>query len=537
MRPVLKWLAGAVVVGLCGSAGAVALAGGVIGDDTAGRYRLAAVTTGDVAQTVTTDGTVDFVDRADVSFGTGGTLATLTVRQGQQVAAGQRLGTLDTAALRAAVDSAESDLAGAKATLESDQERQAESVDSEDDQAADGQADQPVDRPSGDSSGDSGQPALLAKRQQAVRAAQTAASRAIAAAKAALAAQGEACARKPPAADGGAADAAGPEQPDTACADALAAAMAAQQAVSGAQDTLQKKIGELAATLSAAAADTSTSDSADPSRSAGTSGQNTPDTGSDTPQDKGGGADTTPTAATIAADQAAVDAAEADRLSARRDLARATLTSPIAGTVASVGAAAGDAVSAGSTVVVIIGPGAAVVETTVPVERIDEIEVGQVATVTPSGAATGVAGKVSRIGRLADDSADSVAYPVTITVDDPPAGMPAGSTAGVAVVVDTARDVLTVPTSAVHRGTPSTVTVLSGGEPTEKEVTVGAVGPLWTEVTGGVERGEQVVLADLDEPLPSADDGATGGLGGRGPRVMPGGGPQFGGPQMRVGRK
>jgi HlyD family secretion protein len=280
--------------------------------------------------------------------------------------------------------------------------------------------------------------------------------------------------------------------------------MSAQDAVSHAQDALQKSIGELAATVSAAASQVDA-----PSK---------------------GQQDSTPTAATIASDQAAVDSANADLLSARQSLAQATLTAPIAGTVASVDAAAGDSVSAGGTVLVIIGSGAAVVDTTVPVERIAEIKVGQHTTVTPTGSPTGVAGTVSRIGRLVDDSADSVAYPVTITVDDPPASMPAGSSAAVDIVIDTAENVLTVPTSALHRGNPVTVTVLSGTATTPRDVTVGATGPLRTEITGGLEPGDKVVLADFDEPLPTGDDQN------RSPTGFIGKGPQGAGPRSGGGR-
>lgn len=102
MRPVLRWLAGAAVVGIGAGVGAVALAA----DGGAGHYRLATVAVGDVTRTVAADGTVDVVNRADVSFGTGGTVASLSVRPGRRVRAGQRLGTLDTAALQAAADSA-----------------------------------------------------------------------------------------------------------------------------------------------------------------------------------------------------------------------------------------------------------------------------------------------------------------------------------------------------------------------------------------------------------------------------------------------
>lgn len=480
MRPVLRWTAVVAVVGIGASVGVIAFTAEA---DPAARYRLATAALGDVAQTVATNGTVDFVNRADVSFGVDGTLAELSVAQGQQVSAGQSLATLDRAALQAAVDAAEADLANAKATLEADQQRQEESVQP------------PADRPSADGGGGGGG-AQLGREQQAVRTAQTAAGKAIGAAKAALAAQAKACAAAPPA-DGTTAEGTTAEATptDPACADALAAAMSAQDAVAGAQDNLQKAIDDLATALAAAASQV--------------------DTPAAAPQDRGGGTDPAPTAATIAGDQAAVDTATAGLLAANQALDQATLTAPIAGTVASVEVAAGDAVSAGTTAVVLIGAGAAVVETTVPVERIGEIEVGQTATVTPTGAARGVRGTVSRIGRLADAGADAVAYPVTVTVDEPTAAMPAGSTAGVAIVVATADNVLTVPTSAVaHRGNATTVSVLAGTEASPREVVVGATGPLRTEVRDGLEAGERVVLADLSAALPSADQQTGPGLGG-----------------------
>jgi len=63
---------------------------------------------------------------------------------------------------------------------------------------------------------------------------------------------------------------------------------------------------------------------------------------------------------------------------------------------------------------------------------------------------------------------------------------------------------VTVPTSAVHsRGAASFVDVLRGGAPTPVRVTIGAVGPIVTQVTAGLSPGDQVELADLSLPLPT----------------------------------
>jgi RND family efflux transporter MFP subunit len=452
MRSVYGWIAAVVVLGV-GAAGTWAVLS--LEDDPSERYRLAATELADVTQTLSTNGTVDFVNRSDVSFGVGGSLAELTVSPGDQVSAGQRLGSLDDARLLAEVESAEAELATAEATLETDEQRQQDAVDS-----------QPEEEPAPE----------LKPQQDAVRAARTAAGEAIATAKQTLAAQRKACA-------------APTTETTTACADALAATMSTQDKVAAAQEVLQRKLDE----LTEAMARSSTEDARQAEQPQGES---------------------TPTAATIAADQAAVDRAKTALLAAEHDLAEATLTAPIAGTVASVTATVGDEVTAADPVLVLIGQGAALVETTVPVERIADIEVGQQATVTPTGSATAVEGAVTRIGRLLDQTADAPAYPVTITVEQPPTTMPSGSLAAVEIVVDTVRDVLTVPTSAITRGDQPTVTVLDGTQSAKRQVELGAIGPVRTEIREGLDRGDQVVLADLALPLPTSGTQNQNGPGG-----------------------
>lgn len=67
-----------------------------------------------------------------------------------------------------------------------------------------------------------------------------------------------------------------------------------------------------------------------------------------------------------------------------------------------------------------------------------------------------------------------------------------------------AESVMAVPTSAISLdGTSHNVTVLNtDGTLTTVTVQVGVVGGTWTEITSGdLSNGQQVVLADLDEPL------------------------------------
>lgn len=467
MRRLALVVAGAVVAG--GVAFAVV---SVAGADSAGRYRVATVTVGDVAQTVSVSGTVDRVNRADVSFGTGGGLTTLSVAVGDEVSAGQELGSLDTASLQAAVDKADSDVDQAESNLST-----AETAVEE---AASSTSEAPADDTSS-----------VAPLVQAVKDAQSAASAALKAATDAVAAQATACA----------------DPASAECATAGTAALTAQQAVKTAQDALQAKLDALSGALS------QSSESSDS------------DTGS-RPTD-----DSSASASSVAEAQASVDEAKVKLVEAQQALAGATLTSPISGTVASVASAVGDQVSAGTTVAVVVGEGAADVAATVTVEQLTKLAVGQEATVTPVGTAEKVTGTVTRVSTLPDPAAESVAYPVTITVDKPPATMAAGSSATASIVVATAKNVLTVPTSAVNR---NSVTILDGDQPTLTPVTVGAVGPTRTEITEGVSKGQQVVLANLDSPLPTSDQSNQTGFLGGGPgggNGGPGGG--GGGPMMR----
>jgi hypothetical protein len=216
------------------------------------------------------------------------------------------------------------------------------------------------------------------------------------------------------------------------------------------------------------------------------------------------------TAAQLASDQASLDAANAQLSVARQDLAAASLTAPIAGTVALVNITPGQQVTgsegSGTTAdFVVEGAGGEEATTTVSVSDVGEIRVGQPATVTLDGSATPLSGQVVAIGMLSSASSTGTAsYPVTIGLA---AGAPtlfAGSDAQVAITLAKVSDAVSVPTSAVEGiGGASFVTVLRAGKLVRVPVVVGATGPVLTQVSSGLTVGEQVVLADLSSPLPT----------------------------------
>ena len=96
-------------------------------DNSAAGYRMATVTHADIGTALDVVGTVEPVSDAAASFQVAGQVATVTVTPGQQVTAGQTLGTLDTTALSESVSSAQSTVAADQAKLVEDEESQSSS--------------------------------------------------------------------------------------------------------------------------------------------------------------------------------------------------------------------------------------------------------------------------------------------------------------------------------------------------------------------------------------------------------------------------
>ncbi len=116
-------LIGAIVLVVVLGGGAAAWA--EVGTTSAG-YRMATVTRADIGTTLTVVGTVEPVSDAAASFQVGGQVATLTATPGEQVTAGESLGTLATTALSDSVSSAESTVTADEAKLVEDEDSETE---------------------------------------------------------------------------------------------------------------------------------------------------------------------------------------------------------------------------------------------------------------------------------------------------------------------------------------------------------------------------------------------------------------------------
>ena len=144
----------------------------------------------------------------------------------------------------------------------------------------------------------------------------------------------------------------------------------------------------------------------------------------------------------------------------------------------------GKSVDAPSTTatVVVVGAGGFEISTSVGVNDIVSVKVGNTATIVPDGVPGTLNGKVVWIG-AASGSDSSTTYPVVIGLVGSPAGLRNGAMATTSIQLARSQtSALTVPTSAVHTtNSLHTVTVLADGKTSVVPVQIGIVGAQTTD--------------------------------------------------------
>lgn len=534
-----------------------------------GGYRTAAVVRGDVEQTVAISGTVDATQRDDVAAAVDGTVSAVRVETGERVRAGQVVARLDRTdaeralrRARAAVDAARVDLRDAAdgqsevvetataaeaptSTATSQAQPEQAGTGSTGSTAPESEESQPeqeqstpvpqVDLPSAEE---------LTALQGSVTEARSAADAALAQASAALDAQTEACAAAYGRAAEGEADTA---DQDALCDAALAAVETAQQEVAAQQATLDSASDALVEALVAAVTRTGESaavleewvaDQAGPAEQpteqqpveqepveqepaqevAPTATTDTTSTTDPTPTTETQTATEAATSSvlSLSAAQAALDGAQADLVQARSDLAATRVLASRAGTVTDLGVAAGDTVTAGDVVAVVVGRKGATVTAELSSSEVADLAVGQDAEVTLPGSDAAMSGEVTWVSRVSTTTettfpgATTASYAVEVAVPAAELGravLPQGARADATVVVGTTEDALVVPTSALSAGASDTVRVLDAdGTVSTREVEVARTGDARTAVRSGLEEGDVVVLADLDAEVDAAGE-------------------------------
>ncbi len=466
------------------------------------RYRVATAANADVVATINAVEAIEPVTSATVAFPSAGNVRSVNVSLGSVVTAGQSLASLDPVSLQDTLHQRQATLANAELTLSKALDAQAAAADAAAavDAAAADAATSTTSTPVPGGGGGSLTAQIVAAQRQ-VTSAQHQADAAITTATTKVALATTACAESP--------------LVIVTCQTALAEVSTAQTSVQTAQQTLATNMTALDALLRQQAAPGGSggggagggSGGAGSGGSGGSSVTTVPGSTTGGASRTGGSTAVVPTAADIASDQAAVDSAQQAVTVAEQAIAQSTISSPINGTVVQVTIVAGQSVTAASTTatIVIAATGGFESSLTLSVDQIPKVRVGQAATVLPDGFDRALHGLVAQISIQPVSSSGAVTYRVIIALSDQPAELRNGSIGTASIITATAKNALSVPTSAVHvDGATQTVNVLNGSIVTSTEVQVGIVGTDLTQITSGLESGAEVVLADLREPLPGS---------------------------------
>lgn len=513
---------------------AIVVGGGVaawaeVGNGTKG-YRMATVTKADINTTLTVVGSVAPVSQAAAAFQVGGKVTTIWVTPGQQMTAGETIGTLDTTALSEKVSSDESALSADEAKLAEDEANQssAGASPSNGSNGANASTTTTTSPSNGGSGTGNATNPTITKDQNTLTQDEAALSKTEQQEAADLTQAQSACTTANTSTPSG----------QATCESALETVQADERAVSADQTTVSKDETALAQALAAESSGSGAGSGSAPTGNTGSptahaispangSTANTGNTGSGSsgsPSNGGsspsngssshnsGASGNTDTPEQIASDQAAIDTARANLIEAQQSLKEATLTSPISGTVVSVAIKNGDTVSAGSSteIITILGTNSYEVTATLNSSQIPSVKVGQSAIVEVDGLDGNVEGTVSQVGPIQSTSS-GFSYPVVVALPATSSTVYAGSSANVAITTGGVSKVVAVPTSAVQTlGTRSYVVELSKGALTRRFIKVGMVGDVYTQVDSGLSPGQSVVLVDYAQAVPSSNTDSNG---------------------------
>lgn len=216
--------------------------------------------------------------------------------------------------------------------------------------------------------------------------------------------------------------------------------------------------------------------------------------------------DITAAYASVLAQQTAVDTAQSN-------IDSATLRSTIPGLVAQINAQPGESVAAGSVTnpfILIANTTSLALHGTVGEADVAKMNPGQVATVTIDAVGPErMTGKVTALDPIATIQQGVPVYGIDVTIDVPAANVRPGMTGTANVILASRQGVLTVPNLAIRSGGGRRfVQALRDGQARDVDVTFGISNDTVTEVTGGLQDGDQVVL-----PQPRAGASAPGGRG------------------------
>jgi HlyD family secretion protein len=205
--------------------------------------------------------------------------------------------------------------------------------------------------------------------------------------------------------------------------------------------------------------------------------------------------------------------------SAQENLDAARLTAPFDGTVTEVTGMVGDQVSPGTSAFRVDDLSRLLVDVQVSEVDINNVTVGQPATVTFDAVLGGeYHGKVVDVARVGTTVQSVVNFNVTVELTDPDAKVKPGMTASVTITVQSLDNVLLVPNRAVHLVNGQRIVyVLRNDQLSEVTVTLGASDDTMSVVVSGeLSVGDVLVLNPPVNFGPGQGGGGGGGMFGGG---------------------
>ena len=245
----------------------------------------------------------------------------------------------------------------------------------------------------------------------------------------------------------------------------------------------------------------------------------------------------------IAQARANVDSAQVSVDSAQRGVNETTLIAPQDGKVLSVANKVGEVTTGGSSLgssgttsggsanaaantaatssgtgfIVIANPSQLAVTANIAEADAAKVQLGQAARITFPATSATATGTVTQITPQSTVSNNVVQYPVQVSLATAPPGIGVGNTASLSITTGTKSGVLVAPTSAItSTGNRHTVVVRRGDQDVTVPVEIGIVGDTTTEIVGGVNEGDQLVLPTVATSTNNGFPRGGGGGGGGG---------------------
>jgi len=205
-----------------------------------------------------------------------------------------------------------------------------------------------------------------------------------------------------------------------------------------------------------------------------------------------------PTPEDLAVAEAQVAQARAALEQAKLRLADAILTAPFSGSVLATNGQAGELVGAAVPIVVLADTTSYHVKVNVDEIDIGQVQVGQDATITfDAFPDVTLRGRVMRVQLLGQVTQGVVSYPVQVEILSQDVALRPNMTAMVDIVVNRKEDVLVVPNRALRRDNRGRtfVETLQGTVVQQLFVTTGLSNGSVTEIVSGVQEGDEVVVS------------------------------------------